>query len=230
MTRCANEREWPGEGLNWTPPEGLGRLHLETERLVVRLYTLDDADAMYASVVACREYLTTWMDWVHQYQCLEAAQEYIVKNRLGIGKLLESRSVGVGIFERDSGAHVGGTGFHGLMPDTASTEMGYWVRSDMAGRGYATEASGVLISYLLRPQDRGGLGLDRVRAFCAGDNIASRRVLAKLGMPVEVVQRRDYFVKGFGVTDRIGFGVMQGEWDTDRHSALDGVPETRLSP
>jgi len=228
MTQCANEREWPGEGINWKAPENLETIRIETPRLVIRLYAVEDAAEMFDSVDSCREYLSEWMDWVTHYERVENATEYIVKNMIGVRKLAETREIGVGIYDRETGNHVGGIGFHGLKLETAAAEFGYWIRQDLAGRGYASEASKAWITFMLRPQAEGGMGMARVRAYCSSDNPGSRRVLEKLGMPLEVVQRQDYFVKGFGLTSRIGFGLMKDEWGFDRQLAHENTPATRL--
>ncbi|MFT5423801.1 MAG: RimJ/RimL family protein N-acetyltransferase [Phycisphaerales bacterium] len=228
MTQCASEREWPGEGIGWKAPESLETIRVETPRLVIRLYAVEDAAEVFESVDSCRAYLSEWMDWVAHYERVENATEYIVKNMIGVRKLAETREIGVGIYDRETGKHVGGIGFHGLKLETAAAEFGYWIRKDLAGHGYASEASQAWLSFMLRPQAEGGMGMARVRAYCSGDNPASRRVLEKLGLPLEVVQRQDYFVKGFGLTSRIGFGVMHDEWDFTQQRALSTTPASRV--
>jgi RimJ/RimL family protein N-acetyltransferase len=73
------------------------------------------------------------------------------------------------------------------------------------------------ISWLLRPRDAGGLGLRRVRLTCSAANVASRGVLEKLGIPLEATLRREEHVPGVGITDRLGWGVLAEEWDTNAH-------------
>ncbi len=46
------------------------------------------------------------------------------------------------LFERDSGELVGGIGLH--PKEEKNAEIGYWVRSDRTGRGYATAAAGAV--------------------------------------------------------------------------------------
>ena len=57
-----------------------------------------------------------------------------------------------------------------------SAELGYWIGEAYQGRGYATEASKVLIK---RAFD--DLGIERIFASYKCENAASKRVLEKLG-------------------------------------------------
>jgi [ribosomal protein S5]-alanine N-acetyltransferase len=71
--------------------------------------------------------------------------------------------------------------FHGLgalirMPDGDDVEVAYRLARSAWGRGIATEAAGALVSHAL-----GALALPRVVAVTYPDNVASQRVLDKLG-------------------------------------------------
>lgn len=227
MTRCASEQERPDEGLAWRPPPRLD-IRVETPRLVVRSYALDDAAAVFEAINASRDHLTPWLPWVDEHRELAGTVRYIASQIVlanepstltggGDGARL---GLGVGIFERESGAFVGGTGFNDVRPSTASAETGYWIRADRAGRGYCTEAMRHWLSWLLTPQEAGGggLGLARVRIYCSSANGASRRIPEKLGLRQEVHQRADVHIPSLGVTDRLGWGVMRDEWDCARHT------------
>jgi RimJ/RimL family protein N-acetyltransferase len=58
----------------------------------------------------------------------------------------------------------------------AEAELGYWLGKAWWGQGYATEAAGALIQFAWR-----ALRLTRLNAGRAADNLASGRVLTKLG-------------------------------------------------
>ena len=223
MTRCASERETPGEGLGWTPPAQLC-IRVETPRLLIRAYTLDDVPAVFEAVNASRDSLIPWMPWAAtDHRELAGTAQYISSQIVAAGdtqKLAGEgalKGIGVGIFEQD-GAFVGATGFHDVRPSTASAETGYWIRADRHGRGYCTEAIAHWLSWLLTPHAAGGLGLARVRIYCSSENKASQRIPEKLGLKQEVHQRADYHVPGVGVTDRLGWGVLAEEWDCARHA------------
>ncbi len=71
--------------------------------------------------------------------------------------------------------------FHGLgalirMPDGDDVEVAYRLARSAWGRGIATEAAGALVGHAL-----GTLALPRVVAVTYPDNVASQRVLDKLG-------------------------------------------------
>lgn len=70
-------------------------------------------------------------------------------------------------------------------------EIGYILRRDRWGRGYATEAANLLIDFALQQ-----LGMHRVWAVCDPDNPASVRVLEKCGMHCEGRLRDDLLVHG----------------------------------
>lgn len=77
--------------------------------------------------------------------------------------------------ERASGELVGRAGLinHADWPDL---EVGWLVRSDRRGRGYATESGGAAVRYAF-----GQLGAEHVISLIADDNPSSRRVAEKLG-------------------------------------------------
>ena len=80
----------------------------------------------------------------------------------------------LGAWRRDGGRLVGVVGTH--LRDADAIEVGYWIASRQAGRGYATEAVGAVVALL-----RAAFPARRVVAECAPENRASWRVLEKLG-------------------------------------------------
>ena len=68
---------------------------------------------------------------------------------------------------------------------SAHAELGYWIAPDDRGRGHATAAVRQLLAHGF-----GRMGLDLVFAHCPDANLASARVLAKLGFQ-RVASSRD---------------------------------------
>lgn len=81
------------------------------------------------------------------------------------------------LLERESGELVGRAGLkHQMVNGKREVELGWAVRSDRWGRGYATESAEAGIEWA--PE----LGLRELVALIMEDNSASRRVAEKLGM------------------------------------------------
>jgi len=211
------------KGLNWTPLTPVPTT-IETPRLLLRPYRPEDGPEIHRVVNANREHLSTFMPWARDaHRTVEGSIAFaaeharIAAEPVGPNRDQRPANLVLAIIERATGAIVGGTGYHDARPDSASCETGYWVVADRAGRGYVTEAMRHWISRLLERQTAGGLGFNRVRIYCSHANAASRRVCEKLGLRVEGHQRADLFVEGIGVTDRLGWGVLAAEWDTNAH-------------
>jgi ribosomal-protein-alanine N-acetyltransferase len=64
----------------------------------------------------------------------------------------------------------------GLRPAAPSGQLSFWIGRPYWGRGYATAAAGQLVALGLGP-----LELREILSCTLGSNLASRRVLAKLG-------------------------------------------------
>ncbi len=222
MTRCHCENEYPATGIDWTPPTSV-QCHLETDRLIIRDYTMDDVQQLFNAVNDSREgHLLPWMShWARdQHRTIEFTTKFICEQILMLEKPADFKGNIVGIFEKSTGRFVGGSGVHDIRRDTASCETGYWICKDAIGNGYALEACARTISWALQAQDAGGLGLNRVRLYCSKENTHSSSLIEKLNITAEVFQRADYFIPTIGLTTRLGWGVLASEWDCEHHRAL----------
>jgi RimJ/RimL family protein N-acetyltransferase len=95
------------------------------------------------------------------------------------------------VVESASGRVIGSAG---LAPGEGEVEIGYWLRRDAWGRGYATEAARGVVEVARM------LGHRRVSAGHFADNPASGRVLRKAGLkPTGQVLRRFSLARGVEV-------------------------------
>jgi RimJ/RimL family protein N-acetyltransferase len=90
--------------------------------------------------------------------------------------------------------------------DHRHAELGYCLRRDAWGRGYATEAAGLLLELAFTH-----VGLHRVSAFHDPRNAASGRVMQKLGMQREGVLRENVFAHGRW-RDSIAYAILEPDW------------------
>ena len=136
-----------------------------TDRLLLRPGWADDASALADAIGEeriVRNLATAPWPYV-----LSDAETYLGQPSSALPSLL--------IFERTAGRPrlAGGIGFGRAQGDV---ELGYWIRSDRWGRGYATEAGHAALAMA-----RDALRLCRVASGHFVDNPASGRVLEKLG-------------------------------------------------
>ena len=158
---------------------------LTTRRLVLRRLTVEDADAMFAYLKDPR--LTEFVSWEH-HASIERTVLYLmtVEAAYRDAGLLEW-----GVTTRRGGRLVGTCGFARVDLDHARAEIGYTIGRRFQGRGYATEAAAEVMRYGFEE-----LGLNRIEAQCAVGNVASERVLAKLGMRFEALLAQRASIRG----------------------------------
>ncbi|MEO7069271.1 MAG: GNAT family N-acetyltransferase [Nostocoides sp.] len=70
---------------------------------------------------------------------------------------------------------------HGAPISEPGAELGYFLFPSARGRGVATAASDLAVDHAFAPKAKGGLGLSRLSAVTAADNVASNSVLERLG-------------------------------------------------
>lgn len=84
-------------------------------------------------------------------------------------------------------------------------EMGYWIRPERQGEGYATETARLGRRYAFDER-----GLHKLQARVLAGNDASRRVLEKVGFEQRAHLRDHYYVDGAYV-DAYLFGLLAGD-------------------
>lgn len=100
----------------------------------------------------------------------------------------------------------------GGVTDKGEVEFGWYVRSDQWGRGYATEATDLLLGFAF-----GELARSRVIATADPENRASIRVLEKAGLANEgLTDPVDTWNKG--PRPRLLFAISQDQWNTARRN------------
>ena len=151
-------------------------MRLTTERLVLREMRAEDHDALLGVFADPRV-----MDAFASPPFTPADMtRWIARN------LAHQAEHGYGLFTvelRGSGLVIGDCGLEQM---DIGAELGYDLRSDQWGRGYATEAATAV-----RDLAFGQLGLPRLVSLVRQGNAASRRVAEKVGMTLreEVVRR-----------------------------------------
>ena len=88
----------------------------------------------------------------------------------------------------------------------ARGELGYWIGRQYWNLGYATEAAGELVRFGFEV-----LGLNRIQARHMLRNPPSGRVMQKIGMIAEGVNR-GYFLKEGAPVDVAMYAILRADW------------------
>lgn len=169
---------------------------LESSRLRLRPFSLADASDVQR-LAGAREVAATTITVPHPYED-GLAEQWIATHGPAF---VEGKSLTLAVTELESGALVGAVGL-ALTPQDHRAELGYWIGVPYWGRGYATEAARTMVQHGIR-----GLGLHRIVARHMAHNLASGRVMQKIGMTREGVLREHVFKWGRYV-DLVVYAVL----------------------
>lgn len=152
------------------------RERYSTERLVMRRWQRSDAAQLLAAIETSLPALRRFTPWVVP----EAPELATLEARLASfsAEFDAGESRVYGVFTRDMTRVIGQIGLYARVGPGA-VELGYFVRSDAAGRGYATEAAKPMLRAAFEDA-----GVARVELRCEPDNVASIAIARKLGMSV----------------------------------------------
>ena len=173
---------------------------LHTARLRLRPFTDADGDALFA-LHSSAHVLRYWdaSPWTERAR----AERFIAACRQmadeGTGARLAIDCV-------SDGAFIGWCGLTRWNPQHRSASLGYCLDDAAWGHGYATEAARALLQWAFDTLD-----LNRVQAETDTRNLASARVLEKVGFVREGTLREDCVVNG-EVSDSWVYGLIRREW------------------
>lgn len=88
-------------------------------------------------------------------------------------------------------------------------EIGYRIDESVAGKGVCTAAATLLIDYLFKE-----VGVFKIVAKCDPRNIASFRVMEKLGFTREAFFK-DHYLIGDEWTDQLDYGLLSHHWQNN---------------
>lgn len=161
---------------------------LVTSRLRLRELAPEDTEAVFACLALPE--VARWTD-LEPMTDRGQARDFVDRLR---GRFHAGTGQCWALEELDTGAFVGELGFNVWDPARFSTDLGYMLAPPFHGRGLATEAAAAALRWGFDEFD--GFQLNRVEAMTDPENVASRRVLTKLGFRLEGVLRQHVFEKG----------------------------------
>jgi RimJ/RimL family protein N-acetyltransferase len=183
---------------------------LVTERLVLRLMTADDVDAIYA--YQSREDVCRYL--LFEPRTREQVAEKVAKHSSAVDLAADGDYLQLALELKDSedapGRVIGDSYFSLATVEQARGEIGWTMHPDYMGRGYASEAARAVLGLAFDT-----LGLHRVVAFLDPRNHASIALCLRLGMREEGYFVQEMMFKG-DWADTGMYAILAAEWESIR--------------
>ena len=181
---------------------------LTTPRLTLRPYAAGDLAFLHD--MFRRDEVTRYLPWGSMDRDAARAK---LEQRIGQTRITAEHSgIVVAAVETSTGQLVGEFMLRLISAESRQGEVGWSLHPDVHGRGLATEAAAEMLRLGFEE-----LGLHRIAAECDPRNLASMRVMERLGMRHEGHLVDNELLKGEWVGTII-CAILEGEWrDARRH-------------
>jgi RimJ/RimL family protein N-acetyltransferase len=156
---------------------------VETERLILRLPTREDAAEINAALRETFDELHRWMEWAREVPALEETTGRVetIRSAFAAGE-----DYSYSAFLKGTNIFVVSLSIYTLDQGVPKYGIGYWCRRQFQGQGYVTES--------VRALTRLGferLGANRLQITCDVNNTGSRRVAERSGFRLEATLEND---------------------------------------
>lgn len=176
----------------------------ETKRLTLRSICIDDVDDIFE--FSSDPEVAHHMTW----EVNRTKSETLFFINFVLGGYKTGTSADWAIVEKVSQKVIGTCSFVDWSNEHRNAVLGYVINRAYWGNGYATEAVNELLKYGFNI-----LQLHRIEAHCDIDNLASEKVMKKLGMSFEGLLRQNQYTKRTFRDTKI-YGILQEDYSSDR--------------
>ena len=182
-----------------------GTKKLETERLILRQFKIEDYVEMYNNW-ACEDAVTKFLTWQTH------TNQYVTKSVLAdwIPKYENKDFYNWAIELKEENRLIGNISVVSLREETLSAILGYCIGSKWWGKEIMPEAGKAVLKYLFEE-----VGFNRIAANHDKNNPKSGRVMQKIGMTYEGTLRSAGFCNQ-GIIDDVRYSILKSEWDLNR--------------
>ncbi|MGI6734392.1 MAG: GNAT family N-acetyltransferase [Anaerovoracaceae bacterium] len=177
---------------------------IETERLILRGFTLEDAADLYD--YAKNPNVGPHGGW--------KPHESIEESRKIIKDLFLANYHIWAMVDKESGKVIGSIGYEEdtKRPETGCMELGYAMAEKFWGRGLMTEAAKAVIRHGFE-----SMGLPMLSIYHNPANFRSKRVIEKCGFHFEGILRRANRIYNGEIRDVACYSITKEEWERERN-------------
>ena len=163
-------------------------MNLETERLLLRDYLEDLSDLESVLLFTTDSLVATHSSWGPLTE--EETREWLGKTLSYVGEVPRTHYE-LAIVDRETGEVIGNASLLQRSAEVSEASIGYTLRRDQWGKGFATEVARALVSFGFDD-----LGLRKLVATTSPANLASQRVLEKAGFRKEAFLEKNVLQRG----------------------------------
>lgn len=177
--------------------------HIVDEQIQLKLLQLQDAEELFEVTDRNRVHLRVWLPWVDGPRHPEDTREFI---RGSLHAFAKNNGFQCGISYE--GRLVGCIGLNGIDWNNRKTSIGYWLASEVQGKGIMTKSVQAVMDYIFHD-----LHLNRIEIRAGVYNRRSRAIPERLGFIQEGIIRDaewlyDHFI------DHAVYGMLKADWKT----------------
>lgn len=184
--------------------EHKGTITLETERLILRRFTIDDAEAAFKNWTSS-DAVTKFLRW-EAHRDISVTREYINSLLDNYGR---NDTYDWAIVLKELGEPIGSMGAVAFNERAKSVEIGYCIGENRWRRGYTSEALAAVIKFFFEE-----VGVNRVWSEHDPRNPNSGKVMLKCGMKYEGTLRQADF-NNTGICDTCVYGILAEEYNAN---------------
>ena len=177
-----------------------GTQKIETERLILRRFTMDDVPDAYNNWKSDPD-VAKYMQWDAQTD-IEQTKDYFM--RYYIGNYEKHDYYRWAIALKEDNKVIGSVGFHISSEYDSIADVSYALGKRFWNKGIMSEALTAVVSHALNV-----VGINRLEAFHAVSNPGSGRVLQKAGMKFEGHARQKYRNRHRGFEDCDMYAILR---------------------
>jgi RimJ/RimL family protein N-acetyltransferase len=176
------------------------------DNVVLRPLVESDADAL---VEICNDPVSQyWLSSLPSPYTLEEAHKFITLSR-------EMAATGAGVFwglaRPEGGPAIGSFSLMGLDRRSGGGEIGYGIHPDVRGKGFTTEAVGLMLCHAFASKADGGLELRRVVVAHVDGNDGSRKPIERNGFKLIGTERAEHQFRDGSIADLVWYDLLSDE-------------------
>jgi len=174
---------------------------LVDDDLMLKEIQLNDANAIFEIIDRQREYLREWLPFIDYTKHAGDTRAYILSL---YDRPYDRRDLVFSIWYQ--GKVVGLMGLKGTDRDNHKTEIGYWLSSDLQGKGIVTKSCYRLTKYLFE-----NMAMNRIQIRVGVANVKSKKIPKRLGYKFEGIERCGELLLS-GYTDLEVYSMLKSEF------------------